>query len=213
MTASRHESPSYAAVRGAADRALNAPQGVTVYFRIADHGTMAQCEHLARGFQVSFTSMRARARRLSAKIRGENPHMMDSMATGEYDRLVCQRALLPDGGGWSVGLYPTAMMLAGMEIVDNATGQPITDIGKGQTEAEALSERILRALIDKQRPTRPTPEDMKRLWELAPDNAAFLTTTFNLTRPPDIATMDLDELAGFGVEEEDGTGPSVEDHT
>jgi hypothetical protein len=196
---------NFSSVQAAADRALDAPSGITIRFTVERHGSLAQCEHLARGFQKSFSSIRARARRISRTVRGESATIVpiDTMAHGPYDGLVCQRSRLPDDMGWSVGLYPASVILDAMDIIDNDTGRPITEIGANRTETNAILDRMGHGAV--------TADDWARLKELDPDLYTSVKEAYALAGKPNavprdpLAELDLDSLSDFGQDDTDTT--------
>ena len=98
---------------------------------------------------------------------------MLSYAEGAYDKLVCQRTILPEGKGrWDVGLYPTAVMLDRMNITDNSTGKPLEDVGAEKSPALAQLDVCLDAILRQKR--RVTPEEFDLLHALTPDLATNL---------------------------------------
>lgn len=70
MADTRAYSPNFQGVAALADRALARPEGITINFEVATYGSIEACAHVARGFQKTFTSLRARARRLSERQLG-----------------------------------------------------------------------------------------------------------------------------------------------
>lgn len=207
MAAPYTDTPSYAAVRAAADQALVDPNGVTVNFTVARHGSLENCQHLARGFQVSFASMRARERKLSGAQLSEHKHSIISYAEGRYDKLVCQRSILPGGLGWTVGLYPTALMLAQLDIVSNSTGEAIQNVGVGQSPYDKAYEAVIRTCFMKP-PRPPSWADWQAFREVATDaQVEEFKQDFPGMAPADpaddLATVDLDEMAFGGDEDSD----------
>lgn len=122
MPAARTFSPSFNKILGPVNAALENPDGFTIYFRISKYGSMEACAAASRSFQVTFCSLRSRARRRSMKAKGEL-HARDSDAMGIYDALHCERNRLPDNSGWFVWLGPAAAAANDLEVVDNRTGE------------------------------------------------------------------------------------------
>lgn len=124
MPAARSFSPSFNMIVDTARAALQKPEGLSVEFRISKLGSMEACATAARSFQVSFTSLRARARRKNMAAKGQL-YDRDHDAFGIYDGLVCQRQRFPDNSGWYVWLGPASAALQDLEIIDNATGERV----------------------------------------------------------------------------------------
>lgn len=152
-------------LRAILDSALEAPEGVTLYFRSPPH-TPAAAAAAARGIQTSFSSLRARVRRSAMRRAGEL-HARDVNARGAYDTLMCQREAL-DGGSWAVRFVRAGEFLQGIEIIDNATGKPLTSLGQAQDERERLIDKAIMGIGGKL-----TAADWDRLTEL--DARAFPT--------------------------------------
>lgn len=132
MPAPRTYSPNFDAVTQAADAAVAAPDGVTLQFLTSALGSMDGCRFAARSFQKSFTALRARARKLSQRDE------LYSNKRGPYDGLVCQLQPLADDTGWIVSLIPSRIVLSQLNIIDNATGLPLTEFGTHQDRKLAL---------------------------------------------------------------------------
>lgn len=137
MTEPRAFTPAMEAVREIADQALLAgPEGITLYWRCPPF-TLETARLQARSFQQSFTSLRARARRLSA----EDKLARDHAGTGTYDRLAAQRGDLPDAAGAYIRLCPARALFEDVEIVSNATGQALRTVGSAKHPGWTLLER------------------------------------------------------------------------
>jgi len=165
MAESRSYSPNYETVRKAADAALMSPDGIAINYRVDAVTPMSACALKARSFQQSFTSLRARMRRLDAKVRGEimeHSVVRDSFARGPYDDLVCQRLPLADEGGWCVTLRHAHVLIDELEIIDIATGQPLSEIGKNKSELEVFYSKAIHG------PSAFTHAERARAMELDP---------------------------------------------
>ncbi len=149
MPAPRAYSPSFVSVADAADQALARENGMDIYFTVERYGSLEACLTLSRSFQKSFTSLRARARRLSERRIGEEGinAPRDSMAVGNYDTLVCQRVQMGEGRGWIVSLIPTHVVMSQFDCRDPVTGEKITDLGFNADRETVLFKKAMRKPI------------------------------------------------------------------
>lgn len=169
MPEARHPTVAQRVVERVAFAALSSDEGVTMRFMVKDHGSLEACQALARSFQQTFSSVRHRARRVSGKLLGEDKSQpRDGMAQGMYDVLSCQRLPLPNGAGWSVLLARASVFLAGFDIIDNATGLPLADIGRERDEKARLVEKFGQSLQKINTGPRLTEAEILRLEELEP---------------------------------------------
>lgn len=152
---------AFTSVASAADLALDRPEGVTITWTVEEYGDAEVCKSLSRSFQTTFTSLRARTRRTAMVRRGE-ANLRDTDALGPYDKLVCMRAPLAFGAGWSVLLCPSNLMINRLNITDNATGRPVTEIGRERDERNVLFDKAFNT------PELWTDADNARALELDP---------------------------------------------
>lgn len=131
MARARTFTASFSAVSNLADRALSTSQGGDIHFTLERYGSPQGCAHAARSFQNTFSAMRAQDRNRSPYAKAErannggvNPAI--TFARSEYDALVCQRKVLPDGS-WVVSLMKGASYLNSFTLIDRATGKDITE--------------------------------------------------------------------------------------
>lgn len=219
MAETRAYSANFHHVQAIAQRALDNPSGLIVAWTLRDQPTLDACKLKARSFQQSFTSFRARDRRLSAKLLGESSTVIprDSFASSKYDRLVCAREMTPAGDGWQIRFIHVGDMLSELNIIDPSTGLPLADMGAGQDEENRLIEKLAGAW-GKGAPPMPDGE-LNRLLALSPDDhtrgavAAYRahrdggearvsnTHTHLATSTRDIADLSEEEL-GFALPEE-----------
>lgn len=143
MAGARAYTAAYDTVQKAALAALADPDGLTVYFRLDRYPSPEACASASRSFQTVFSSLRARARRLSERRIGDSAAAppRDTLAQGPFDKLVCQRLPLPNGE-WYVSLVPSHVIMSGLDIVSNSTGQPLTAFGAKQDERTALAVKM-----------------------------------------------------------------------
>lgn len=124
MPQPRGVTPTLSRMKDWAQLALERPNGLTLTWKPPEFSPQACAQH-ARGFQTSFTSMRARARRLQVTHEGyESPSARDLYTRGPYDALACVREPLV-GGGWSITLCRGQDMFQGVQVTDALTGEPI----------------------------------------------------------------------------------------
>lgn len=139
MPAARGFTPTLGRIKDWADTALTEPDGVTLIWTVPDF-SLAACAQHARGFQTSFTSLRAKARRQVLLRDGiEADYARDQYTQGPYDVLACVREPLADGSGWSVTLCRGHDMFQGVKVVNARTGEPL----KGQTPEDRERSRII----------------------------------------------------------------------
>jgi hypothetical protein len=157
----RFNSPSFERVRQIADLALTRSEGVKVNFTLDRYKTMKNCEHAARGFQTSFTSLRARLNRVTSRLAGESETLLPrySDAQGPYATLMCQREKLDDRVVVFIG--PAQIAMSNMEVVDAATGEPM-NFGAHEAEKDRL------AYIAARTPGKLSQAEYDRLGELVP---------------------------------------------
>lgn len=162
MSDARLFSPNYDNVRQVADAALLKPEGITIRFSVDLYTTYLNCEHAARRFQQTFTSLRARAARLNARLRGESETIPPrySEAHGIYSNLVCQRSKFPPERV-EVFLGPASEVMRSLVIVDNATGE-LLNLGAGESKWSRL------AKISASHPERLTAEEYDYLADHSP---------------------------------------------
>jgi hypothetical protein len=115
-------------VKSLADRALQLPEGLRIYFRTEAHGTFETAHRAARSFQTSFSSMRAKARRQMERAHSQNDSLiMDTLTQGPYDSLACQKEWLPNGEGFAIWLAPAYALDLFNDVVDAKSGQQLEE--------------------------------------------------------------------------------------
>lgn len=118
---------------------LTRPKGVTLVWRVETYGSLSACQIRARSFQTTFSSLRNRDRRMSVNLTGENRNARDLESRGPLDRVACAITPLPDDAGWQAWVGPAAALYADIEVIDNATGAPISGLGANpKSEEETL---------------------------------------------------------------------------
>ncbi len=148
-------------IASVADAANASPDGLTVFYYPKDYGSVEGCKAAAVSFQQAFSALRSRARRLSERRLGEDATPpRDSFASGIYDKLVCRRSPLTDNAGWKIELIPARNVLSQMEIIDNATGLPLTTLGSHTDEWTKLLNKSIYQRADF------TADDWDRFTEL-----------------------------------------------
>jgi len=168
MAQQRAWGSTFSAVQTAADRALNSAEGITLFFRLDKYGTPQACAQAARAFQNAFCSLRARARKNSERNLlgegGKNWRPAVSDAAGPYDKIVCERRELPNGE-WKIGLIPSGMYLIDVEIIDNATGEPLEELGASAEKMNLLNLFLEAASYKRLNPTLADREIPVEKWD------------------------------------------------
>lgn len=217
MAETRAYSANYHHVQAVAQRALANPSGLIIAWTLDTEPTLEVCKLKARSFQQSFTSFRARDRRMSASNHGESRiPPRDSMAVSDYDRLVCAREMTPSGNGWQIRFIPIADVLKELNIIDPSTGLPLDDIGSNRNEANTLMDEWIELCIHKDTHP-PFPDDkLDRLLgfhgHLRNEVSAYRdfrdkgVRQAPAAKPPvtDLANLSDDDLAGWGEGGEEG---------
>lgn len=176
-----------------ADAALSTPDGICIYFRTPAQGSLAHCKHLARSFQQSFSSMRSRARRTvenRAHHSNDGIKLRDIFVRGPYDNLACIREELPEDAGWCITVCPSSTILNQFDIIDIATGKPLSNVGAGRDELNIIMEKAL------QRPETMTIREYDRALEIDPTFWDAIDDPNSVWLPrPKATAVDLAELA------------------
>lgn len=128
MPAARAMTGNMSLAASIADKALEAAEGITIPYRVSKYGSLDACDQQARSLQSSFTSLRARVRRLANRVREDELMLRDQSIVGKYDALACLRQLMPGNEGWQVWIGPAISALADLEIIDNATGKNLAGV-------------------------------------------------------------------------------------
>ncbi len=136
--------------------ALASPNGLTLKFTVAKLGSLEACHARAKSTQNTFTSLRARSRRLTPAERGSRDHFK----RGDDDTLVCRREPLPDNEGWCVRFLHAIDMFSDVEIADG-NGDPF---GPDVAEIRELEHKLWHKF------SHFTPFDYDRLKELRGDD-------------------------------------------
>ncbi len=217
MAETRAFSANFHHIQALAMRALQSPSGIIITWTVPrDCPTLDDCKRAARSFQQSFTSFRARDRRMSARLLGESTKIppRDSFAQSSFDRLVCMREMTPNGDGWQIRFLHIKDVLSTLNISDGATGLPLTDLGTGRDECGVLLDHFIDLSLQRRDTAPMNDDDCKRLAELRPDlldqiegYMAFRDKGVTKPKPPareitDIAELGDDAFAGWkGAEE------------
>lgn len=138
MTKSTVFTPGYERARTIAERALSVPDGIELGFRTEAHGSYEAACHAARGFQRTFSSMRAKARIPAQKRAGRDHNLTAHAVKGPYDDLACYKTVLPDEAGVIIHIVPVHMIDLEVDIIDKSTGQPLPEFSKEMQERLAL---------------------------------------------------------------------------
>lgn len=215
MPESRTFGATFETCRQVAEAALANPEGVTVWFYARECGSLEEAKKRARSFQTVFAGLRSRARKMGrVGAVSLNPHADITEKPGPYDSLICQTHALPDNAGYSVGLYPGALLLNQLNITDNATGLPLSTVGRHRDERTKLFD-ILEKTND-----QFTRENGVRLFELdadlradfgddldaflerfAPHTLRSVATKEDITKPFDLADLP-DDINPFTMEKD-----------
>lgn len=219
MPESRTFGATFETCRQVAEAALANPEGITVWFYARECGSLEEAKKRARSFQTVFAGLRSRARKMGrVGAVSLNPHADITEKPGPYDSLICQTHALPDNAGYSVGLYPGALLLNQLNITDNATGLPLSTVGRHRDERTKLFD-ILEKTND-----QFTRENGARLFELdadlradfngdlnaflqrfAPHTLRSVSTKGESAMPIDLADLDMsiDPFTGEEAEDDD----------
>ena len=183
MAEPRTHMASHDALIDLSERALASEEGVHIRFTVTPERSLEACAIAARSFQKVWTSLRARARRMT--------QARDANLPGPYDRLSCTRLPLPNGEGWQISLVHATAVLASFDVVDIATGERIA-LGAGKRER--LIEKALTF------PHLWTDSDQREALELdpafftLPDGGTWSVRGFTPQREPNLASVGLADL-------------------
>lgn len=119
------------AVSGLVAQALAEPEGIYIYWRVSDYGSLDECKRKARSLQSTFAALRTRARR-SEENRMAQRTARDTDARSHWDRLGFSIEALPEGEGIRAWIGLANQLFASLEVVSAATGKPLTTIGRAK---------------------------------------------------------------------------------
>lgn len=178
MPASRTTTPAQQRVRDIADQALKEPDGITIWFRTSQYGSLKAANSAALGYQQAFSAMRARARRLAQRQSGEAHDLLDGFSHGPYDSLAVSKQWLPDDEGVTLIFLPSYAFGMDLEITSNATGEPLAAEDPIFNRCVAIANRFGKVRRESNRDKtlfiNPlTDDEMRFVWEHSPDTAEF----------------------------------------
>ena len=125
------------AVREIAQAALDSSHGIQIPFLRASYGSDEAAHAAMRSYQQAFSSLRARARRIT--LRGTNESripLKDSAIRGPFDAIGCHS--YQTDVGWVLVFQHEAQLLDALDIIDIATGKSVTSLSFEQREIEAI---------------------------------------------------------------------------
>jgi len=162
-------------------------ENVTVFLTVEQYGSVEACQKRARSLQTSFSSFRARTRRLS----GDEKRARDVFKQGPYDTLACLIDPLPNAGGWKFWLGQGSSLLDDLDV-RGADGKPLTDFGANKSERAQFVEDVLpRAMMS-------PPQITKREWLMGERYGLWVTADgerwFNDRAPTEEEMRELDTL-------------------
>lgn len=198
------------------DDALMSPTGLTVKFTVDRLGSLEACHTRARSTQNTFTSLRARSRRLNPEEKASAYHTK----RGPYDGLVCRREPLPHNEGWCVRFLHATNIWDDVEIT-GGDGEPLGDLHEIRTLTAKLFGDFAHFTIydyDRLEELKPgafydpsTNMDLKREDCDGQGNVFAKSAMRPLARPPvDLTARNVDLLDAltpgdlFGEDEEGG---------
>ena len=171
MSAATVMTPSMVLVAEAAEAAINEPDGISYDFEASPDawGDLTAAHKAARAFEVSFASVRARARRVARKNAGEHLNVRDGDALGRFDRLMCFMSALPDQTGYRVTIAKGAHLYDLVTVRNARTGEVMNPgvITGQKTTDEARADRVTDAMFGDQ--SKLTEEDARWFWETNPE--------------------------------------------
>lgn len=143
MGAPRVSTASMDYVRPFADKALTAPEGVTLTWRTDKVGSVEAAKMLAHGFVTTFGILRARDQKQRSRGCLDRDDAIQTNRSPYY-RLMCTKLPLPHGAGWFVRMSSYGGHFYDCEITDNATGLPIEMKDERQRMIDRLFNLIAR---------------------------------------------------------------------
>ena len=166
-----------------ADRALVAPEGITVTFSTEAFKGLDAARVAAKRLQGAFNTMRLRERRRIQKQKGEHYKTMDSECYGKYDALAC--LVSPCPVGYTVRFLRKHMIDVGITVTDNATGEELIEfspIGKLLAVLnQIMSDEDLAAGREGRKKRNPyTPVQLAFLRKHEPNAIPFYTEAFGI---------------------------------
>jgi len=108
------------------NQALDTIHGLQFRFEVSRFGSLAAAKERATSLQNQVSSIRARARN-TAQVRAnrKNNEFTGEQVSGQYDKLVCFKRLLPNDEGYIVVIGPTTAVEDDFVIINLDTGQEI----------------------------------------------------------------------------------------
>lgn len=170
MPASRVVTPQMHTVRALADQALTLPEGLRIIFTPKSHGSYEAARSASRGFQSTFSALRAKTRRRTLEHQGIHHNPLDTHWNGPYDALACMKSELPDGGGWSIHLCKAHAINIRYDVVDGATGEPLKQFDPDEQRLDHLialyTEEFFKSKDERRAFRWPwTEEEQQWLWK------------------------------------------------
>lgn len=178
MPAPHSTTPAQQRVRDIADHALREVDGITIWFRVSQYGSLKAANSAAIGYQTAFSAMRARERRAAQRKAGELEGLIDGYSRGTYDKLAVSKRWLPNDEGVILVFMPDYAFGLDLEITSNKTGEPLKEEDPIINRCLAIGARFslerARCEREKVRFNNPlTDDEMRFVWEHHPETAEF----------------------------------------
>lgn len=137
MPAPRTITPALQKVRELAIQAQDSPEGLTFEFLSENYGGFDGAHRAARGFQTTFSSMRAKERRKAEAMYGTVPRL-DTNVRVAFDDLSAFKNPLPHERGWTVSLLKSTSVFLDIVIRDFKTGEIVEQVDESVRQRTAL---------------------------------------------------------------------------
>lgn len=188
MPAPVNVTPQMERVRAYAERALAAPEGITLTFPNSKYNGPRGSALASRSFQTTFCALRSKAARRAQRHQGDITQALDSHINGRYSELACVRSLMPNEEGWKIELCKAYSIDMAIDVFDRATGEQLKEF---DPQEQRMSEMVniftteILAYQKERRAYRPpfTEADKRWIWEYAPEVAKSMWDTTGASYP------------------------------
>lgn len=123
-----------------ADKALDDPEGVAIFYSVDACGSMEAAKMASRRFQVAFNTMRTRDRNRLQKQKGESVHTILAETYSKYDYIACIRN--PKENGWEVQLIRAKLIDMGVVVTSISTGEELFEFSPNGKRLDLLREMM-----------------------------------------------------------------------
>lgn len=174
-----------------ADKALEDPEGVSIFYSTDACGSLEAAKMASRRFQVAFNTMRTRDRNRLQKQKGESIHTINAETYSRYDYIACIRN--PKENGWEVQLIRAKLIDMGVVVTSIATGEELLEFSPTGKRLDLLRDMMgaedFAAKRERRKVRNPyTPENVAFLAEHDPGFLDFCYDTWklrlNVSEPP-----------------------------